>query len=105
MSLQGEPPVFTPGQLETLGQELEKALSDFEPVLKAAEAEKPASVQMSNDELIALLNELKPLLVGGDFGATGYVAKLAGVKGMEGLIERIDDYDFEDALKILNELI
>jgi hypothetical protein len=44
------------------------------------------------------------LLEKSDFGASEYVDKLQGIAGMEELAERIDDYDFEGALGILNSL-
>jgi len=100
-SLQAEPPDFTAEQLAGLENELEKALREFEPLLKEAESEKPDAAQISDTELAALLAELKPLLEKGDFSASGYVEKLQSVAGMEELAERIDDYDFEGALKIL----
>jgi len=103
-SLQAQPPGYTPEQLDTLGRELEKALREFEPLVKAAAAEKPDAVQIDNDTLTALLSEIRPLLEKGDFGATEYVGQLQGAAGMEELAEKIDDYDFEGALALLNSL-
>jgi len=54
--------------------------------------------------LAALLSELEPLLKKGDFGAASFVEKLQGIAGMEEIAQRIDDYDFEDALQMLNSL-
>jgi hypothetical protein len=51
-----------------------------------------------------LLAQLKPLLENCDFAAAEYAEKLRGIPGMEKLTERIDEYDFEGALKILDEI-
>ena len=103
-SLQVAPAKYTSEQLDLIGKELEKALREFEPLLKEAESEKPNAVQIDSEKLTALFAELRPLLEKGDFGATSYVEKLHGIVGMEELAERIDGYDFEGALKVLNSL-
>ena len=103
LSLQAQPPGYTPEQLDVLINELDKALREFEPLLKEAESQKPDAVQLDKEKLAALLLEVKPLLEKGDFGAAGYVELLQGIAGMEKLAERIDDYDFEGALQILND--
>jgi len=101
LSLGAESPAYTPEQLEVLKKWLEEALREFEPIFIEAESSKPAAVQIDNEELTSLLSEIKPLLEKGDFSASDYVEKLQGITGMEELAERIDDYDFEGALKIL----
>jgi signal transduction histidine kinase/CheY-like chemotaxis protein len=102
-SLQCEPPVYTPRQLEVLELELRKALHEYEPMVAAMESVKPDAVEVDGRELSSLLSELEPLLVQGDFGAVDYVEKLQGIAGMKELAERIDDYDFENALNILKQ--
>jgi len=101
LSLGAETPVYSPEQLEVLKKWLEEALREFEPIFIEAESNKPAAVQIDNEELTSLLSEIKPLLEKGDFGASDYVEKLQSIAGMEELAERIDDYDFEGALQIL----
>ncbi|MCL2705730.1 MAG: ATP-binding protein [Spirochaetaceae bacterium] len=103
-SLHGDPAKYTPEQLAVIDKELEKALHEYEPLLKAAESEKPKAVQICAEELAVLFVKLRPLLEKGDFSAVSYVEKLQGIAGMEELAERIDDYDFENALKVLNTL-
>jgi len=100
-SLQKEPVVYTAKQLVILKKELEKVLHDLEPVWLEAESEKPDVVQIDSGELKSLFAELKPLLEKGDFSAANYVERLNSITGMEELAARIDDYDFEEALKIL----
>jgi hypothetical protein len=104
-SLQGEPPVCRAAQLDVLEKELSAALLEFEPVVKEAEAEnkKTETAQITEAELSALLSELRPLLEAGDFRAADFAEKLQSIAGMEKLAERIDDYDFEGALAILNQ--
>ncbi|MCL2703162.1 MAG: response regulator [Defluviitaleaceae bacterium] len=104
LSLGAQSPGYTPQQLDVIEKELEKVLREFEPIAKNAEAEKPETVEVGAAERASLLTELKPLLEKSDFGASGYVEKLQGIAGMEELAERIDDYDFEGALAVLNAL-
>jgi len=104
MSLKDEAAEYTPEQLSVIEKELSLAISEFEPLVEAAESEKPDSVQIDAEELKSLLAELKPLLEKGDFGAAGYAEKLEGVEGMKELAELLDDYDFEGALNVLSEL-
>jgi HPt (histidine-containing phosphotransfer) domain-containing protein len=104
LSLGAEPPVYTHEQLIAIEYELEKALLEFEPIAKKAEEEKSEAVDVGADERAALLAELRPLLEKSDFGASDYVSRLEGITGMEELAERIDDYDFEGALGVLNTL-
>jgi CheY-like chemotaxis protein len=103
-SLQDETANHTPEQLVTFEKELLSALHDFEPIAKKAESKKLQTVQITASELAALLAQLKPLLETGNFGASDYMEKLQGIAGMEELTARIDDYDFEGALKALNSL-
>jgi HPt (histidine-containing phosphotransfer) domain-containing protein len=104
LSLTKEPPEYSKEQLNTIEEELNKALRDFGVLLKEAESAKPEAVQVSNEELTSLLDELKPLLENADFGASKYVEKLQSIEGLEELAARIDDYDFEGALEILLSL-
>ncbi|MCL2700013.1 MAG: Hpt domain-containing protein, partial [Defluviitaleaceae bacterium] len=104
LSLGAQPPGCTHEQLTALEYELEKVLLEFEPIAKKAEEEKQEAVDVGADERAALLAELRPLLENSDFGASEYVYKLQGIAGMEELTERIDDYDFEGALGMLNSL-
>jgi HPt (histidine-containing phosphotransfer) domain-containing protein len=103
-SLHGDPPVYTPEQLSALEQELETALRDFRPLVNQAASEKPDAVQIDGESLKTLLSELEPFLQKGDFGALDYLEKLQGIAGMEELAERVDDYDFEGALQVLQTL-
>ena len=103
-SLQCEPADYKQKQLDILEKELKKTLDELEPLLKEAESRKPDVAQIDDEQLTALLSELEPLLNKGDFAAVKFVEKLQGIAGMEKLAERIDDYDFEGALRALNSL-
>jgi hypothetical protein len=81
---------------------LSSALLEFEPIVKESKKEKPEAVQIDGAELAALLSELRPLLEAGDFGAADFAEKLQNIAGMEELAERIDDYDFDGALAVLD---
>jgi HPt (histidine-containing phosphotransfer) domain-containing protein len=93
-----------PEQLNVLERELKKALCELEPLLKEANPEKTKVVQIDSNKLEILFAELEPLLKAGDFDAENYVEKLQGIFGMEELAQRIDEYDFEGALKLMSEI-
>jgi CheY-like chemotaxis protein len=103
-SLGREPPEYTAEQLTILEKELSAALSEFEPLLVKAESQKAETVQVSSAELTAIFAELMPLLEKSDFGATRYVEKLQGIAGMEKLAELIENYEFTEALKIIQSI-
>ena len=105
LSLQAEPPSYTAEQLDTLFDELDKALREFDVILDEAESAKPAAEQIDREVLEALLAEIRPLLEKGDFAAASYVERLQGIAGMEKLAEYIDDFDFEGSIKLLDSLI
>ena len=103
-SLSGETPGFKPEQLDTLKKELSSALLEFEPVVEQENGNssgEAVETNLSDDELKSLLKEIKPLLEKGDFYASKYADRLRAIEGMETLAERIDDYDFQGALELL----
>ncbi|MCL2708217.1 MAG: Hpt domain-containing protein, partial [Defluviitaleaceae bacterium] len=104
-SLHLTPPVYTKEQLNKIKYGLEEAFLEFKPIVEKAESEKFETVVLGDDELKTLLGELRELLTKGDFGATDYVKKLQGIAGMEELAEKIDDYEFTDALQIIDSLV
>jgi signal transduction histidine kinase/CheY-like chemotaxis protein len=104
-SLGATPPVYTAELLNAVQCELEKTLADLEPLAKEAALDKPDAVQVDGDKLTEILSEIKPLLESGDFSASRFVETLHGIAGMDELAEKIDDYDFEGALQVLNSLI
>jgi len=103
-SLQDEQAAYTREQLEALKEELQKALFEFKPAFDEAGAGKTKAVQIDDEKLASLLSELKPLLIAGDFKAVSYASEFSGVEGLSELAERLDDYDFEGALKTLNSM-
>jgi HPt (histidine-containing phosphotransfer) domain-containing protein len=102
-SLQKEPFTYTPEQLNIIETELSGALKEFAPLLALAEAALPSAVQVDAQALTALLSELRPLLAKSDFGASEYTERLQGITGMEELAERIENFDFEGALAVLDK--
>jgi CheY-like chemotaxis protein len=103
MSLQKEAAEYTQEQLGVLEKELSLALAEFAPLFAEHENIKIETVQVSADELTALLNEIKPLLESGDFGVLNYAEKLKGIADMKKIAEMIEDYEFEDALNEINK--
>jgi len=104
LSLQADPPTYIPLQLALIESELEKALREFEPMAEEAESRKPDVVQVDSETMKKLLLEIRPLLEKGDISASEFVEKLQGIAGMTELAERIEDYDFEGALELLESL-
>jgi len=105
-SLKNESANHTPELVKKFKDALSSALIDFENQLKVStlEEEKPEVKQLDDDELTALLDVVEPLLRKDDFSATTYVEKLQGISGMETLAELIDDYDFQGAIAMIEEI-
>ena len=101
VSLYSSPPTYTPEQLTKIKKELDAALLEYKPIVEEAESKESETIKIGAEDLMALFHELIPLLEKGDFGATGYIEKLQGIAGMNELAEKIDDYDFAGALKII----
>ena len=104
-TLSGSPAAHTPEQLNIIEKELILALREFDPIFRASLNEKPETAQFGEKEIAALLTELKPLLLKGDFSALHIAEKLRGVAGMEELAGHIEDYDFAGALKVLEDRV
>jgi len=100
-ALMNETDNHTPAQLAALKKELEAALLEFRPIMEEAESEKKEAVEVDSEKMAELLSVLEPLLEKGDFGAVDYLEEVQGIVGLEELAERIDDYDFEGALQVL----
>jgi len=53
---------------------------------------------------LELIEILEPMLELGDIGARQYIFELRRIPGSEALIQQIEDFDFDLALKTLTEL-
>jgi CheY-like chemotaxis protein len=93
----------TPQQLAAFEKELNAVLTEYEEIVRQAEPEQPKT-QLDGERLAAIFGELRPLLVNNDFGAAHYADLLRNVTGMAELAEMIDEYNFDGALNILDEL-
>jgi CheY-like chemotaxis protein len=98
------PPNYTADQLRVLERELASALTEFAPLAEKAESEKRETVQISAEALAVLLAELRPLVEGGNYEASGFVERLQTIEGLGDLAERIEEYDFDAALQLIDEL-
>ena len=96
--------IYTPSQLENLRIELDVAIREFEPLLLEREAVRAEAVRVGSEEKASMFAGLLPLLNKGDFGALDYVEKLQGIEGMDELAELIEDYDFEQAVRLMDTL-
>jgi len=93
----------TPHQLRIFQTELSAALFDLKNILKETEGEKTKAVEISSEELVALLKEVEPLLKRDDFEAISYAERFRDIPGMELLADVIEEYDFENALVLLEK--
>ncbi|MCL2690363.1 MAG: ATP-binding protein, partial [Chitinispirillia bacterium] len=87
-----------PEELAVLEKELSAALSEFDPVVKKYEISKPKAGKIEIDKIDQIFPKLEPLLISGSFDALVFADELRGMEGMEELVEKIEDYDFDEAL-------
>jgi len=101
--LKNETNAVTPKQMENLEIELAKVINELEPL---ARKEKRTDVAGSLDQTSArkLFEELEPMLKSGNPECAELINKLRMVKGCEELIQQIEDFNFDDALKTFTEI-
>ena len=92
-------------QLYSLKRELNAALSEITPLADETIfiTEIKATEPLNKEETLLLFEKLRELLKKGDMESLTFVDELARVPGTEEMINRIDDFEFAKALKILNE--
>jgi len=91
------------GQLECLQMELETAITEFTPLV--SEPEKPEVSQMlDNKTALKILDELEPLLFYGNPECLSYISSIQLIPGSDELIKMIEDFSFDLALEILEEI-
>jgi HPt (histidine-containing phosphotransfer) domain-containing protein len=91
-----------PEHLNLLEAELTAVLNEIEPLVKA-NVPQVRIEPIDAEKTRALFEELKPLLESGTPDSLKFIEALFGVPGSEKLIELIEDFDFEEAYKLLVE--
>jgi HPt (histidine-containing phosphotransfer) domain-containing protein len=98
--------LVTPEQMDALESSLGAALAELEPqVVDLSGGGAAANTEFSSVESsLELIGILEPMLELGDIGARQYIFELRRIPGSEALIQQIEDFDFDLALKTLTEL-
>ena len=98
--------LVTDEQYRTLETELNAVLLEFEPLVKAISDSAPEDQTEPLDAQSAkeLLEKLESMLEMGNTECRGLIGDLRRIQGSEGLIQQIDDLDFEQAVITLAEL-
>jgi CheY-like chemotaxis protein len=89
-----------------LAQVIEELVHIREQTAKSKEKSKKQEPvnEISTEQAAEILRKLEPLLKTGDSKAIQLADELRGVEGAETIIELIEDYDFMQAFKTLNNL-
>jgi hypothetical protein len=90
-----------------LEAELKKSLSELAAVKEAAESKEGAAepvVTLDKFQALELIDRLRPLLENGDSDCLEMMEGLKSIPASQKLIEQVEDYDFELALKTLEEI-
>jgi CheY-like chemotaxis protein len=96
----------TPEQMAALERELNKVLTELEPLVKDVSESQSATYAEPVDTKtsLELLGKLETLLELGDLEARQFIDALRRIPGSEALIQQIEDLDFDLALDTLAEL-
>ena len=101
--------VIDSGLLEDLRVELDKTIKEINPILKGEEGylgdtAKASNEKISVEEALEILDNLEVMLSENNMSSMMYIDKLYAIPNTEELIEKVDDLEFEEALKILKAL-
>jgi len=94
----------TPEQMELLKKELNAVINELEPLAVEYAQNAQETEQLENNAALELLDELEPLLKDVDMECMTLVDRLKQIPGSEELVKQMEDFDFENALKTLEEL-
>jgi len=94
--------------LGKLSEELKKSLAELTAIADAEQKqEEPKSepaVKLDKTEALELIDKLRALLENGDSDCMNLIDGLRSIPESKKLIEQVEDYDFEPALKTLEEI-
>jgi CheY-like chemotaxis protein len=98
--------LVSPEQMDALESTLGAALAELEPqVVDLSGGGAAVNTELSSVESsLELIGKLEPKLELGDIGARQFIFELRRMPGSEDLIQQIEDFDFDLALKTLTEL-
>ena len=94
-------------QMKNLETELIIVLERLEPLLEeeaVAQAEEKQGAALEPEKVKELLEKLEPLLEEGNIRCLDYIEDLRAVAGSGGLIQQIEDFNFDAAAAVFTEL-
>jgi len=107
-ALADEKNLATPEQWENLKLAIEEVLDELIPIASAAEAEAATALipeTMDKEAANELIRKLKLLLDDNNSECLDYVNDLKKIEGMEEIIRHIEEFDFQKAAELLEELL
>jgi len=92
-------------QLKTLETELNVVLGELAPLLAAEPEEQEIGIRILDSQTaLGILEKLEPLLKRGNPECMNYREALRAIQGGGQLIQQMEDYEFESALKTLEKI-
>jgi len=103
--LKGRVNEITPMELQALQNEFGAALERLMPEVERTAAPVTSTGFINTEQAITLLEELRPLLDRGNPDCLDYIGRLRGMKGSEGLIKQMENYNFALAKETLSIMV
>jgi len=97
--------LVTPEQMNILKNELSTVLIELSPLVQETTSSDSAVSKLDDTAARELLEKLELLLEDSDSDCLLYVDDLRSLPGSEALIQRIEDFEFIEALKLLTDLM
>jgi len=92
-------------QLETLATELNVVLSELAPLLDEEDEKSETKIKFLDPQTaLGILEKLEPLLKRGNPECMNYREELSAIQGGGQLIQQMEDFEFESALKTLEKI-
>ena len=95
----------TPEQMSILERALIAVLDEFQPLVKDREDKQPSTEPFDTGEAIEILKKVKPLIEDSDPECLDFIDELEKIPDSSELVRRMEDFDFEAAVEVLEELI
>jgi len=104
-ALSGGKNLASPKEWSVLKHELEDVLNDLTPIAEKSSGQTKKAETMSKEAAKELLLKLKPLLEDNNSECLDFVKDLEKIEGTKELIRQIEDFDFQKATDLLEELL
>ena len=90
--------------MDSLRQAHFEAINELDPLLNERYVRKPSHKPMGAADALALLEKLEPMLQTNNLECLEMIKELYAIEGSDLLIEQMDDFDFQGAIRTLEEL-